>query len=111
MQLVRHQPLTQKLTPIEADDSEIILYPSRFASLAPVEEPKQQPTQDPIALKLFLIASVCLGAIGLVIVGLLMGRSSAPTVQPSPTIVVVPAPAPISTQQPSKSSCLILCSQ
>ena len=83
------------------------LIPLCPSQLVPISQATADP-QDRLALKLFAIASLFLGAIGLVIVGLLIGHSFTPTVQPSPTIVVVPAPAVV--QQPSKSSCLVLCS-
>lgn len=103
--------------------SDLIRVPSKLTrseelesvDLIPLYEPQLhslQPTAnlpDRLAVKLFAIASLSLGAIGLVIIGLLIARPSAPTVQPSPTIVVVPAPAPV--QPTSKSSCLVLCSQ
>jgi hypothetical protein len=75
--------------------------------LHPISQPTANST-DGLAIKLFAIAAGSLGAIGLVIIGLFIGHSSAPTAQPSPSIVVVPAPAPV--QQSSKSSCLVLCS-
>ena len=85
-----------------------VLVPLYESQLLPVSQTTADP-QDRLALKLFAIASLSLSAIGLVIVGLLIARPSTPTAQPSPTIVVVPAPALV--QQPSKSSCLVLCSQ
>lgn len=115
MQLVRYKP--QKLTRIE-EGMEIDLYEiqpltaraERSAALTPIEESKQQLTQDPITMRLFVIAFGCLGAVGLVIIGLLIGRTSTSTptsipVAPSPPqIVVVPAPTP-------GSKCLAFCSQ
>lgn len=119
MQLVRYKP--QKLTRIE-EGMEMDLYEiqpltaraEKSAALTPIEESKQQLTQDPIAMRLFVIAFGCLGAVGLVIIGLLIGRTSTSTPTPTsipvvpspPQIVVVPAPAPT-----SGSKCLAFCSQ
>lgn len=91
----------EELEPISLDL--IPLYESQLLPSQATANP-----QDRLALKLFAIASLSLSAVGLVVVGLVIGHSSSPVVQPSPTIVVVPAPAPV--QQPSKSSCLVLCS-
>lgn len=92
----------EELEPISLD-----LIPLYESQLLPLSQATANP-QDRLALKLFAIASLSLSAVGLVVVGLVIGHSSSPVVQPSPTIVVVPAPAPV--QQPSKSSCLVLCS-
>lgn len=91
----------------ELESFSLDLIPLYESQLLPVSQTTANP-QDRLALKLFAIASLSLGAVGLVIIGLMLGHTSTPTVQPSPMIVVVPAPAP--TQQPPKSSCLVLCS-
>ena len=83
------------------------LVPLYESQLHTISKPTANST-DRLAIKLFAIAAGSLGAIGLVIIGLMLGHASTPTPQPSPTIVVVPAPAP--TQQTPKSSCLVLCS-
>ncbi len=96
-----------KLARIEELDLVCDLVPLYQSQLHPISQPTANST-DRLAIKLFVIAAGSLGAISLIIIGLMLGHSSVPTVQPSPTIVVVPAPAPV--QQPNKSSCLVLCS-
>ncbi|BAS55334.1 hypothetical protein NIES2135_53830 [Leptolyngbya boryana NIES-2135] len=93
------------------------LEPDRSLTLIPIEESSittQPPVVmgDPLAVRIFVIACGCLGAIGLVILGMLLARPPAPVPQvqqqqPQPSIVIVPAPA----QNQSGSKCLAFCSQ